>query len=106
MLDGKAKTHAIYDKIIDNCRGELNNSESTGKESILKHYLMEKIKREENQDPSAEYCSDVQMRHILADLFGASLDTTLTTLRWILLLVAKYPEIQEKCYEVGSPLGK
>ena len=31
----------------------------------------------------------------MADLFGAGLDTTLTTLKWALLYLATYPEVQD-----------
>lgn len=63
-------------------------------------FLEEKKKREESKDPALEFCTDIQLRHLLADLFGASLDTTLTTLRWILVLVGKYPEVQERIFKV------
>ena len=32
---------------------------------------------------------------MVADLFGAGLDTTLTTLKWALLYLASHPETQE-----------
>ena len=38
--------------------------------------------------------SDEQLYHLIADLFGAGLDTTLTTLKWALLYFASYPELQ------------
>ena len=39
--------------------------------------------------------SEEQLCHLVADLFGAGLDTTLTTLKWALLYLATYPEVQD-----------
>ena len=40
---------------------------------------------------------------MVADLFGAGLDTTLTTLKWALLYLASYPETQEL---IRTEIGK
>ena len=40
---------------------------------------------------------------MVADLFGAGLDTTLTTLKWALLYLASYPETQEL---IQTEIGK
>ena len=55
------------------------------------------------------FCSDEQLYHLIADLFGAGLDTTLTTLKWALLYFASYPNLQdvirqefsENCYRLN-----
>ena len=39
--------------------------------------------------------SEEQLCHLVADLFGAGLDTTLTTLKWALLYLATYPNVQD-----------
>ena len=39
--------------------------------------------------------SEEQLCHLVADLFGAGLDTTLTTLKWALLYLATYPKVQD-----------
>ncbi|XP_062915413.1 cytochrome P450 2K1-like isoform X2 [Mobula hypostoma] len=42
----------------------------------------------------------------VADLFGAGMETTSTTLRWAMLLMMKYPQIQEKVHdEITTVIG-
>lgn len=127
LLDGKRRTHAIYDRIIEKARSVLsattkngsNALESESGESIentrndssnddcssnlnvgdvdciLKYFLQEKERRLSQGDDSAHSIyKDIQLRHLLADFFGAGVDTTLTTLRWFLLYMAKNPSLQ------------
>lgn len=63
-------------------------------ECILDNFLIEQKKRFENGDESAHYTTDEQMLYLLADMFGAGLDTTSVTLAWFLLYMALYPEEQ------------
>ncbi|XP_055843541.1 cytochrome P450 306a1 [Episyrphus balteatus] len=98
LLEGKNKTHKIYDRIIDDCNKSLKMKSDNEQVpvTILNCFLQEKQKRLEANDPSAKLYSDDQLRHLLADLFGAGVDTTLTTLRWLLLYLAKYPKYQDE----------
>ena len=62
--------------------------------SILELFLMERNNRKyDSNDPIFD---DVQLRHLLADLFGAGVDTTLSTMRWILLYVSQDRDIKRK----------
>ncbi|XP_063771232.1 cytochrome P450 2K6-like isoform X3 [Pseudophryne corroboree] len=45
---------------------------------------------------STLYYHNDNLTVLIADLFGAGMDTTSTTLRWGLLLMMKYPDIQKK----------
>ncbi|KAM9305503.1 uncharacterized protein PAF06_014064 [Gastrophryne carolinensis] len=56
-------------------------------------YIM-KQKQESSKDGS--YFDDQNLVATVMDLFDAGTDTTATTLRWGILLMAKYPEIQKK----------
>jgi ecdysteroid 25-hydroxylase CYP306A1 len=98
VLAGKEKSHKLYDEIVDNCEKALDTS-SYYRDCILKRYLVELRERESQNDELAKNCSRVQLNHLLADIFGASLDTTLSTLRWYLLLIAIHRNYQEKIYE-------
>ncbi|XP_069584353.1 cytochrome P450 2K6-like isoform X2 [Ranitomeya imitator] len=51
--------------------------------------------REEKPNPKL-YFTNENLTQLVADLFDAGMDTTSTTLRWGLLLMMKYPEIQRK----------
>lgn len=91
IIAGQSKTHSIYHKHIEKHR---NIPKTTD------HFIDAFIKEREarSNDPSVKYFNDAQFVHLLADLFGAGLDTTLSTLRWVLLFVAKNPIVQEKLY--------
>lgn len=67
LVDGKRKTHEIYAKIVENCQNSLDSYP----ECILKSFLLRK--KEETQ--ASKFFSDTQLYHLLADLFGAGVDT-------------------------------
>lgn len=99
LLKGKAKTHDIYDAIIDRVEKKLtanSNYKELTDYSILELFLLEQKQRKLQNDPKLKFCNRIQLRHLLADLFGAGVDTTLTTLRWFLLFVANNRDIQQK----------
>ncbi|CRL07789.1 CLUMA_CG020743, isoform A, partial [Clunio marinus] len=97
LLSGIEATHKIYDGIVDECEKTLNTSEC--RDSILRRFLLEKRDREERNDGLANNCSRKQLNYLLADMFGAALDTTSHTLRWYLLLIALNLDVQEKVYQ-------
>lgn len=97
LLTGLAHTHKLYDGIADECEKTLDSKEF--RDSILRRFLLEKRDRETRNDDLAKNCSRRQLNYLLADLFGASLDTTLSTLRWYLLMIAINPNVQEKVYD-------
>lgn len=66
----------------------------TDGECILDNFLLEQKRRFETGDDGAKYVTDEQMLYLLADMFGAGLDTTSVTLAWFLLFMALYPEEQ------------
>jgi ecdysteroid 25-hydroxylase len=103
-LDGKTKTHEIYSDIIEKVQQTLDYSGSDDEKStnIIEYFLKEKNRRrDQNSDATAadDIFGDEQFRHVLADLFGAGVDTTLTTLRWFILYLAQNLDIQTKAAE-------
>lgn len=103
LLSGIAETQKVYDGIVDECEKTLDTSDS--RDSILRRFLLEKRDRELRNDELAKNCTRTQLNYLLADLFGASLDTTTSTLRWYLLLIAKHYDVQEKIYDEMANYG-
>ncbi|XP_037031919.1 cytochrome P450 306a1 [Bradysia coprophila] len=96
LLIGKQKTHQIYDDIIKRCENQTLDDSNDKVSSIASLYLEEKERRIQDGEDSVKHCSDAQLKHLLADLFGAGVDTTLTTIRWFLLFVADNENVQNK----------
>ncbi|EDV46624.1 cytochrome P450 306a1 [Drosophila erecta] len=151
LLEGKAKTHAIYDRIVEACAQRLKEKQQAFQELQERKRVQRQLEKEQRRqsteaDPSQEksvpesearededeeesyeedvyepesilehflavrdtdsqlYCDD-QLRHLLADLFGAGVDTSLATLRWFLLYLAREQRCQRRLHELLLPLG-
>ncbi|XP_053682247.1 cytochrome P450 306a1 [Sabethes cyaneus] len=101
LLKGKKRTHEIYDSIIEERRMMLQMAikkevDEPFNENILTNFVKETNRRETSNSPELAFCSDSQLRHLLADLFGAGVDTTFTTFRWLLLFVALNKDVQRR----------
>ncbi|XP_064210742.1 cytochrome P450 306a1 isoform X1 [Tribolium castaneum] len=90
LTEGIRDTHQIYREIIE----EQKNSSNETVSNVIQAFLAEKEKRK-NED-SVKFYNDQQFHYLLADIFGASLDTTLTTLRWYVLYMAVHQDVQKK----------
>lgn len=80
LLEGKIKTHKVYQTLIDRVRNETEQKEAENADNVISAFLKEREKRRGTPDFDMFY-NDQQFYHVLADFFGAGLDTTLTTLR-------------------------
>ncbi|XP_054728319.1 cytochrome P450 306a1 [Anastrepha obliqua] len=103
LLEGKARTHEIYNKLIEKREKSWEYRKSVTEESfnILDHYIDERMRRELSDNAAErlstdEYYTQAQLLHLLADMFGAGLDTSLATLRWFLIYMCKYQVLQEE----------
>ncbi|XP_075057360.1 cytochrome P450 2K1-like [Mixophyes fleayi] len=64
------------------------------------------IKQQEEKQESTKYFCDENLTMVVSNLFAAGMDTTSTTLRWALLLMMKYPEIQKNVQkEIEKVIG-
>ncbi|XP_044147868.1 cytochrome P450 2K1-like [Bufo gargarizans] len=64
------------------------------------------VKQKEGNLESAQFYHNENLIALVADLFVAGMETTSTTLRWGLLLMMKYPEIQQKVQnEIEKVIG-
>ncbi|KAE8605376.1 hypothetical protein XENTR_v10015089 [Xenopus tropicalis] len=64
------------------------------------------VKQQEEKPSSTKFFNDQNLTVLLADLFGAGMETTSTTLRWGLLFIMKYPDIQKKVQdEIDKVIG-
>jgi ecdysteroid 25-hydroxylase CYP306A1 len=95
LMEGKEKTHEYYQTIILN---HIQKRESFSKDEenflvddMIDAFLDEKKRRAESD---GGFYSTAQFHHLLADLFGAGLDTTLTTLNWFFLFLAEHADVQ------------
>ncbi|XP_032673775.1 cytochrome P450 306a1 isoform X2 [Odontomachus brunneus] len=100
LIDGKMKSHQVYQMIIDEHRARREKTDS-----FLAAFDEEMRSRADAG--TTGYFTRPQFYHLLADLFGAGVDTTLTTLRWFLLFMAVYPDEQKKIQdEMNDLLGE
>ncbi|XP_075717022.1 cytochrome P450 2K4-like isoform X2 [Rhinoderma darwinii] len=64
------------------------------------------VKQQQEKSEFASYFHDKNLTMIVSNLFAAGMDTTSTTLRWALLLMIKYPEIQKNVQnEIEKVIG-
>ncbi|XP_068089313.1 uncharacterized protein [Hyperolius riggenbachi] len=71
--------------------------------NIIDAYL---VKQQEGKPESTLYYHDDNLTALIAQLFGAGMETTSTTLRWAILIMIKYPEVQKKVQsEIDRVIG-
>jgi ecdysteroid 25-hydroxylase CYP306A1 len=95
LNEGKKQSHEVYESIIhDHVKRRKPMSEDEGSypvQDLIDAFLEEKDQRGEGDDG---FYSSIQFNHLLADMFGAGLDTTVTSLQWLLLFMAQYSDEQ------------
>ena len=70
---------------------------SPGEDSDLIHAFLERMSKEDDAESSFSEANGIlNLKNLMIDLFIAGTETTSTSLLWLILLLATYPEIQEK----------
>ncbi|KAF2359668.1 Cytochrome P450 [Trinorchestia longiramus] len=95
----QVKSHAIYQRIIDNFIAEKKlDTEDEVKE--IRHFVDAYIQEVWSRGAGMEGSfTTQQLHHVAADLFGAGTETTVTSLRWLLLDLAAHQHVQDEVYE-------
>lgn len=78
LMEGKLETHKVYQQLIDEQEKFMKSVDYASNENLIQAFLQERRRRNGTDN---EYYCDQQFYHLLADVFGAGLDTTLTTMR-------------------------
>ncbi|XP_071108290.1 cytochrome P450 2C23-like [Haliotis cracherodii] len=74
-------------------------------DDYISAYIRE-IKRKERENAESSIGLE-NLEKVIGDLFLAGTETTATTIRWGVLLLMKYPDIQEKCFqEIKMNIGQ
>ncbi|XP_031459601.1 cytochrome P450 2J6-like [Phasianus colchicus] len=89
---------ALLEEEIESHKGKID-----GNEDFIGYYLDQMAKTKEDADATYDKANLTQT---VFDLFLAGTETTATTLRWALLYMVAYPDVQEKVHkELDAVLG-
>uniref|UniRef100_A0A8C6V4R0 Uncharacterized protein n=1 Tax=Naja naja TaxID=35670 RepID=A0A8C6V4R0_NAJNA len=82
----------------------LENLDENDQRSFIDSFLIQQ--REENKKMTNGYFHNENLKAVSSALFAAGTETTGNTLRWAILLMMKYPEIQSKVQEeIAKEIG-
>ncbi|XP_063775288.1 cytochrome P450 2K1-like [Pseudophryne corroboree] len=101
FLPGSHKTivknvEEILEFITQTFVKHLKDLDENDQRSFIDAFL---VRQKEEAENSQTYFHDGNLRIVCRTLFSAGMETTSTTLSWGLLLMVKYPKIQEKVQE-------
>ncbi|KAM3930484.1 cytochrome P450 2K6-like isoform 1-T3 [Leptodactylus fuscus] len=90
--------HAFVRETFTNQKKELDANDQ-------RNFIDAFLVKQQEENPNL-YFTNENLTVLVTDLFGAGMETTATTLRWGLLLMTKYPEIQKKVQnEIEKVIG-
>lgn len=97
IKEGQRLTHQEYARLQD----------QVSPDSMTQAFLDARDQRSESDQ--SKYFSDRQLHFLQADIFGAGLDTTLTIIKWCILYLCQYPQVQEELFlslaQNEAPIG-
>lgn len=107
IAQNKMATHNFFQKIIDEHRRTFTEAKTR---DVLDCYLME-IRRAELSGNSENLFQgkdhNSQIRQIIVDLFTAGMETTKTTMHWLMIYMMHYPDIAKSIQaEMDAVVGR
>ncbi|XP_048846354.1 cytochrome P450 2K1-like isoform X1 [Brienomyrus brachyistius] len=96
LMEGFKFTLTQIKQMIGKLRETLNLEERRG---FVDSFLIHQQKIKKSREKVSAYYHDENLLMSVANLFAAGTDTTANTLRWGLLLMAKYPHVQDRVQE-------
>nr|XP_028564485.1 cytochrome P450 2K6-like [Podarcis muralis] len=93
ILQNRDEMHAFINATFIQ---HLRDLDKNDQRSLIDSFL---LRQQEEKDKPNGYFHNENLRSLVSNLFSAGMETTSTTLRWGLLLMMKYPEIQNKVQE-------
>ncbi|XP_077147716.1 cytochrome P450 2C14-like isoform X2 [Ranitomeya variabilis] len=100
VMENVDDMHAFIRETFTNQKKELDDNDQR---NLIDSFLV----KQKQEKPNPElYFTNENLTVLVTDLFAAGMETTSTTLRWGLLLMMKYPEIQKKVQsEIDKVIG-
>ncbi|XP_065109216.1 cytochrome P450 2K1-like [Paramisgurnus dabryanus] len=95
LVESGEKYHAEIQVQVDRLRETLNPFDCRG---LVDAFLIQKQSSEKSGEKDSQF-NDLNLLMILSNVLAGGTITTGTTLRWCLLLMAKYPHIQDRVHE-------
>uniref|UniRef100_L7N2Y5 Provisional ortholog of cytochrome P450 family 2 subfamily AC member 1 n=1 Tax=Xenopus tropicalis TaxID=8364 RepID=L7N2Y5_XENTR len=98
-----ANTAKLYDFLKETFTRHREHLDVNDQRDLIDVFL---VKQQEEKLSSTKFFHDENLTVLLGNLFGAGMETTSTTLRWGLLLMMKYPEVQKNVQdEIDRVIG-
>ncbi|XP_063601622.1 cytochrome P450 2L1-like [Penaeus indicus] len=86
----------LKDSIVDLLKDSIDSHRATLDPANPRDVIDEYLIAMDEKSEIAEYFSELDLMRTIFDLFAAGFDTTANTLRWIILYMARYPEVQHR----------
>uniref|UniRef100_A0A6J0SCR6 Cytochrome P450 2K1-like n=1 Tax=Pogona vitticeps TaxID=103695 RepID=A0A6J0SCR6_9SAUR len=101
ILNNRDELHAFITTTFIN---HLRNLDKHNQRSFIDTFLIQQ--QEEKEKNNGGHFNNENLKNVVVNFFAAGMDTTSTTLRWGLLIMMKYPEIQKKVQaEIDDVVG-
>ncbi|XP_064180891.1 cytochrome P450 2K1-like isoform X1 [Anguilla rostrata] len=96
----RTKMLKITENLVEGIKGLAQGQKDTLNSQDLRGFVDSfLVRQQEESDQPGSYFHNNNLNYTVGNLFAAGMDTTGTTLRWSLLLMAKYPHIQDQVQE-------